>query len=57
MLTTHIILVFAQWFLCVAQLVSAPARKARDPCSNPDPGKNFSLKLTIHNLPDGYSEN
>ena len=24
---------------------------------NPDPGENFSLKLTTQDLPDGYSEN
>jgi hypothetical protein len=23
---------------------------------NPGPGKNFSLKLLIYDLPDGYSE-
>jgi hypothetical protein len=27
-----------------------------DPGSNPDPGENFSLKLLIYDLPDGYSE-
>ena len=40
----------------VAQLVRAPVRRAGDPGSNPGPGENFSLKLLIYNLPDGYSE-
>ena len=26
------------------------------PGSNPGPGENFSLKLLIYDLPDGYSE-
>ena len=47
----------AQIFLWVAQLVRAPARKAGDPGSNPGAGENFSLKLTTHDLPDGYSKN
>ena len=34
----------------------APARRAGDPGLNPDPGENFSLKLFIYDLPDGYSE-
>ena len=34
----------------------APARRAGDPGSNPGPGDNFSLKLLIYGLPDGYSE-
>ena len=29
-------------------VVIAPACRAGDPGSNPDPGKNFSLKLTTH---------
>ena len=40
----------------VAQLAREPALRARDPCSNPGPGENFSLKLLIYDLPDGYSE-
>ena len=31
----------------MTQLIRAPARKARDPCSNPGPGENFSLKFLI----------
>ena len=37
-------------------VVLAPARRAGDPVSNPGPGENFSLKLLIYDLPDGYSE-
>ena len=37
-------------------VVIAPARRAGDPGSNPGPGENFSLKLLICDLPDGYSE-
>ena len=37
-------------------VVIAPARRAGDPGSNPGPGENFSLKLLIYDLPDGYSE-
>ena len=40
----------------MAQLVRAPARRAGDPGSNPGPGDNFSLKLLIYDLSDGYSE-
>ena len=40
----------------MAQLVRAPARRAGDPGSNPGPDENFSLKLLICDLPDGYSE-
>ena len=40
----------------MAQLVGAPARRAGEPGSNPGPGENFSLKLLIYDLPDGYSE-
>ena len=40
----------------MAQLVRAPACKARDPASNPGPGENFSLKLTPEDLSEGYSE-
>ena len=40
----------------MAQLVRAPVRRAGAPGSNPGPGKKFSLKLLIYNLPDGYSE-
>ena len=39
----------------MAQLVRATARRAGDPGSNPCPGENFSLKLLIYDLPDGYS--
>ena len=42
--------------VCISQLVRAPACKAGDPGSNPGPGENFSLKLLIYDLPDGYSE-
>ena len=37
-------------------VVIAPARRAGDPGSNPGLGQNFSLKLLIYDLPDGYSE-
>ena len=37
-------------------VVIAPAHRAGDPGSNPGPGENFSLKLLIYDLPDGYSE-
>ena len=37
-------------------VVIAPARRAGDLGLNPGPGENFSLKLLIYNLPDGYSE-
>ena len=37
-------------------VVIAPARRAGDPGSIPGPGENFSLKLLIYDLPDGYSE-
>ena len=40
----------------MAQLVKAPARRAGDPCSNPGPEENFSLKLTKQDLRAGYSE-
>ena len=30
--------------------------RAGDPGSNPGPGKNFSPKLLIYDLPDVYSE-
>ena len=40
----------------VAQLVRVLAHNAGDPGSNPGPGKNFSLKLTTQDLPEGYSE-
>ena len=48
--------ILAQWIVWVAQLVRAPAHRAGDPGSNPDPGEDFSLKLTTQDLPDGYSE-
>ena len=38
------------------QLFRAPVRRAGDPGSNPGPGENFSLKLLIYGVPDGYSE-
>ena len=37
-------------------VVIAPARRAGDPDSNPGADENFSLKLLIYDLPDGYSE-
>ena len=40
----------------MAQLVRAPARRTRDPGSNPGPDENFSLKLLIYDLPEGYFE-
>ena len=40
----------------MAQLVRAQARRAGDPGSNPGLGENFSLKLLIYDLPNGYSE-
>ena len=39
-----------------ALVVIAPARRAGDPGSNPGQGENFSLKLLIYYLPDGYTE-
>ena len=40
----------------MAQLVRTPAHRTGDPGSNPGPVKNFSLKLLIYDLTDGYSE-
>ena len=37
-------------------VVIAPARRAEDPGSNPGSGENFSLKLLIYDLSDGYFE-
>ena len=37
-------------------MVIAPARRAGDPGSNYGPGENFSIKLLLYDLPDGYSE-
>ena len=37
-------------------MVIVPAHIAGDPGSNPGPGENFSLKILIYDLPDGYSE-
>ena len=37
----------AQRIVWVDQLVSAPGRRTGDAGSNPNPGENFSLKLTI----------
>ena len=37
-------------------VVISPACRAGNPSSNPGPGKNFSLKLLIYDLTDGYSE-
>ena len=37
-------------------VVIALAHRAGDPGSNPGPGENFSLKLSIHDLSDGHSE-
>ena len=37
-------------------VVIALARRAGDPGSIPGPGENFSLKLLIYDLSDGYSE-
>ena len=36
-------------------VVIAPARRSGDPGSISGPGENFSLKLLIYDLPDGYS--
>ena len=51
---------FKQELLCKRQYsykqVIAPARRAGDPGSIPGPGENFSLKLSICDLSDGYSE-
>ena len=38
------------------QLVRGLAHGAGDPGLNPGPAENFSLKLLIYDLPDGYSE-
>ena len=40
----------------MAQLVRAPERRAEDTGSNAGPDENVSLKLLIHDLPDGYSK-
>ena len=37
-------------------VVIAPVCRAGDPGSNPGQGENFSLKLLIYDLSDGYSE-
>ena len=37
-------------------VVIVPARRARDPDSNPGLGENFSLKLLIYDLSHGYFE-
>ena len=37
-------------------VVIAPARRAGDPGSIPGPGENFSLKLLIYDLLEGYSK-
>ena len=37
-------------------VVIAPARRAGDPGSIPGPGENFSLKLLIYDLSEGYSK-
>ena len=37
-------------------MVIAPARRAGDPGSIPGPGENFSLKLLIYDLSEGYSK-
>ena len=37
-------------------VVTAQVYRAGDPGSNPGPGENFSLKLLIYDLSDGYSE-
>ena len=37
-------------------VVIALAHRAGDLCSNPGPGENFSPKLLIYDLSDGYSE-
>ena len=54
MLTTHI----GKFLMKTlgSLLVIAPARRAGDPGSNPGPGENFTLKLLIYELSDGYSE-
>ena len=47
------ILLLAQWIVWVAQLLE---HQRVDLGLNPGSGKNFSLKLLIYDLPDGYSE-
>ena len=37
-------------------VVTAPSLRAGESGSNHGPGENFSLKLLIYDLPDGYSE-
>ena len=37
-------------------VVIATVRRAGNPGSNPGPGEDFSLKLLIYDLSDGYSE-
>ena len=37
-------------------MVITPARRAGDPGSNPGPDENFSLKLLIYDLSEGYSK-
>ena len=46
----------AQWIAWVAQSVRVPARRVGDPGSSPGSGENFSLKLLIYDLGDGFSE-
>ena len=37
-------------------MVIAPARRAGDSGSIPGPGDNFSLKLLVYDLSEGYSK-
>ena len=37
-------------------MVIAPARRAGNLSSNPGPGENFSLKLLMYDLSEGYSK-
>ena len=37
-------------------MVIAPARRAGDLGSNPGPSENFSIKLLIYDLSEGYSK-
>ena len=53
MLTTHM---GKFWWKLSFQNNHVAGIKAGNLGSNPGPGKNFSLKLLMYDLPDGYSE-
>ena len=49
------IYIFSGYTLVIVAI--ALARRAGDPGLNPGPDENFSFKLLIYDLSDGYSEN